>query len=67
MLHTQYTPPTITFYERRQFHLARKLAEESVAAWFARVKKASAQLHFWTASGSICSRQVHRGNVQRAV
>jgi len=39
MLHTQYTPPTITFYERRQFHLASKLAEESVAAWFARVKK----------------------------
>jgi len=27
MLHTQYTPPTITFYKRRQFHLARKLAE----------------------------------------
>jgi len=39
MLHTQYTPPAITFYERRQFHLARKLAEESVATWFARVKK----------------------------
>ncbi|XP_070072824.1 uncharacterized protein [Drosophila takahashii] len=41
MLHTQYTPPTITFYERRQFHLARKLAEESVAAWFARTSSSS--------------------------
>jgi len=54
MLHTQYTLPTITFYERRQFQLARKLAEEKLAAWFARVKKTSAQLHFWTASRSIC-------------
>ncbi|XP_067644149.1 uncharacterized protein [Eurosta solidaginis] len=46
MMHTQFTPPTIIFHERRKFHVACRQDEETVAMWFARVKKLALNCKF---------------------
>lgn len=46
ILSTQYTPPTIVFHERKKFHSSKKYDAETVAEWFARVKKLALNCKF---------------------
>lgn len=46
ILSVQYTPPTIVFYERKKFHSSKKHDGETVAEWFARVKKLALNCKF---------------------
>lgn len=42
----QFTPPVIIFYERKEFYTAVKNEDESVSAWFARVKSMAIKCKF---------------------
>lgn len=42
----QFTPPVIIFHERKKFYAAKMNDSESVASWFARVKKLSLDCKF---------------------
>ncbi|KAL7723816.1 hypothetical protein ACLKA6_016278 [Drosophila palustris] len=46
ILDTHFTPPKIIFNERKQFYLATSKPDESVAAWYARVKQLAMSCNF---------------------
>lgn len=46
LLDTHYTPPVIIFHERRKFHQVVKNNAESVAEWYARVKRLALSCKF---------------------
>lgn len=46
LLKTHYTPPTIVFRERKNFHSATQSTDESVSEWHARVKKLALSCKF---------------------
>lgn len=48
ILSQHFTPPVIVFRERKNFYSAKKTDDETVAAWFARVKKLSLNCKFGT-------------------
>lgn len=43
-----FTPPVVVFHERKIFHAAKMMETESVAAWFAKVKKLTLNCKFGT-------------------
>ena len=47
-LTSHYTPPTIVFRERKKFHSSTKTDGETVADWYARVKKLALNCKFGT-------------------
>lgn len=46
LLKEHYTPPTIVFMERKMFHTAKKRDDETVAAWYGRVKQLALNCNF---------------------
>ncbi|XP_037824924.1 uncharacterized protein LOC119614285 [Lucilia sericata] len=46
MLNQYYSPPVIIFRERRNFFDAKKKSDESVAVWYARLKKLAMECKF---------------------
>lgn len=46
ILKQQFTPPVIVYQERKNFYTARMAPNETVAAWFARVKKLAIDCKF---------------------
>lgn len=53
ILQRHFMPPVIIFRERKNFYAAKKSDSETIAAWFARVKKLSLQCKFGTALENI--------------
>lgn len=47
ILNQHFTPPVIVFYERNNFYTAKRSETDTVASWYAKVKKLALNLQIW--------------------